>query len=330
MKRGSKLIALLAVLVLLVGLTALVKNRNQASDEEDAVNQFLIELETADVTELSWQYGEEKFTFTRMGSGWSYPADAAFPVSQAAVENLLTTLNSAVVSKTIEDVADLAEYGLAAPTCVITVTSGSTRTVSIGNESAMGGEVYVTLDGQTVYLVSANVLSAFTVELYSFLHEESIPYMSNVTDVLVERKSGDLEIHAETGGSGTVWHAVSGGEELELDTSLVKRFITTVSGIYWSGCVEHNADAAALKAYGLNSPRAVLTVTYTENTQGENGETVSTEKTFTLEIGSDTENGVYVRLPGSAMVYEISDSFSYEILHTMVDDLLPAKEEAES
>lgn len=338
MKRGAKLIVLLAVLVLLAGLTVAVQNTD-FDREEEAETVYLLELDASSVTELSWQAGDMTLTFARTADGWSLPADAAFPVRTSAVESLLADLSGAVAAKTISHVTDLGEYGLDVPSCVIRITDGETRTISVGSETAMGGSYYITMDGQTVILVDSDALLGFDSVPWDFLQTESIPYMGTVTDVRVERTRDTLEIHLETADSGTVWHGVVNGEEFALDPTLTAAFVETAGGIYWDTCVAYNADAAALKAYGLDEPAAVLTVTYTRTSYVEteltddNGQTiteaVTDAYTFVLEIGDETETGAYARLAGSSMVYEISDSFSDELLYLTINDLLPAEDTGE-
>lgn len=336
MTRGKKLLGLLAVLVLLVAATATVRHFNR---EEDTAAETVpvMTVDTNAVTSLGWQYGDTAFLFVKEDGGWVYPADESFPVSPTTMTALLEALNGMTAEKTLTEVDDLGEYGLDAPACVIEITGDAAYTVSIGGESVMGGNCYVTLDGSTVYMTDDGILSDFTVELYSMLRQESIPAMSNVTSVTVARKGDTLELHRETDSDGnTVWHGLDGDEELLLDNDPVSGFLTDVRTLYWSNTVTHNADAAALKAYGLTKPRAVLTVAHTETTQTPTDlkdsdgntimDTVTEDKRFVLEIGSASESGVYVRLQDSAMVYEITESYAYEILNIAYSDLISTEE----
>ena len=340
MTRGKKLLTLLAVLVLLLGTTALVRVFT-AEPNEETLTASVVTIDTASVKALAWEYGETSFDFRRTDSGWRYTGDSAFPVSSTTLSNLLTTLNEMTIDRTIEGVTDLAEYGLDTPACTIRVTEDSTLTIRIGDETAMGGQRYVTLDNETVYLVEDTILAHFTVDLYAMLREESIPAMSNTTDVVVERKGADLVVRAETGDDDTVvWHGINGKEEIVLDTDLVKSFITDVTTLYWSDCVAYNADEAALKQYGLDDPVAILTVTYTETTQKDSGltdsdgqtifETFTEEKNFVLEFGDSCEEGIYARLSGSGMVYIVTEYYYEEMIEVTYEDLIAAVEETEA
>lgn len=333
MTRGKKLLGLLAVMVLLVGTTVCVRVLT-AEDEAVAEDVSVMTVNVDEVTSFGWRYGETEYLFLREENGWVYPADEYFPVSATTMATLLEELNGMTVEKTMTDVTDLSEYGLDNPACVIEVAGDGNYTVSIGGESAMGSNRYVTLDGRTVYMTDDDVLSNFTVGLYSMLRQESIPAMNHITAVTVERKGDDLVLRSEIDGDGnTVWYGADG--EM-LDEELVDGFLDDITTLYWSNTVEHHADEKALKAYGLTKPAAVLTMEYTETTQtpteltDSDGntimDTVTEEKTFVLEIGGESEDGAYVRLGGSVMVYEIAESYAYEMLNITTENLLPTEE----
>lgn len=332
MTRGNKLIALLSLLVVLICAAWGVTMVSAETETEEAAEPVM-SFETGSVTELSWQYEDTAFRFLKDENGWQYPADETFPVSTTAMEGLLTALGALYPQKTITDVTDLGEYGLDAPACTIDVQGDEAYNIRIGGESAMGSYRYLTLDGNTVYMVDDDILSDFQVELYAMLRQESLPVLNNVSEITVERKDGTIHLCYEN----EEWHSVDHGEETLLDSSLVDGFIDDISTLFWSYTVTHSATEKQLKEYGLQKPVAVLTVEYAEKTQKPTDltdtdgnaimETVTEEKTFVLELGNATEEGVYARLQGSNMVYEIYESYSYEIMNIEVDDLLPAEEE---
>lgn len=332
MTRGKKLFALFGVLVVLMASLCVVTRLN-AEDEEAEPAEAVVTVDTAEVTELSWQYGDVAYQYVKNDSGWVDPADDTFPVSPTAMDTLLAAINGMIPEKTIADVTDLAEYGLEAPACTIYVQGDEEYSISIGGESAMGSYRYVTLDGTTVYMVDDSILGSFQVERYAMLRQESIPVLNNVTSVTIERKNKSIQLRYEN----EEWHSLDGDEETLLDTDLVKGFVDDISTLYWSNTVIHNATEKQLKEYGLQKPAAVLTVEYAEKTQKPTDltdsdgnaimETITEEKTFVLELGNVTEEGVYARLQGSNMVYEIYESYSYEIMNISVENLISISEE---
>ena len=336
MKKSKKLAAMLLVLAILVVLIAVVRS---GETDEDTVSEAvqILSVEEADVTAFGWQFGDTEYRFLQSDSGWSYPADESFPVSPTTMSALLEALNGMTADRVLTDVEDLGEYGLDAPQCVITLEGDAAYTISIGGESAMGGSRYVTLDGQTVYMTDESILSEFTVELYSMLRQESIPNMDDINAVKIQRKDGTLELRRETDGDGkTVWHGLDGKEEITLDGDLTEDFTDDIGYLYWSTTVEHNADAKALKGYGLQKPAATLTITYAVNEQVATDLTdsdgnaitgnVTKEYDFVLELGDTSPNGVYARLQDSSMVYEVNEAYAYEIMEIEYEHLMASEE----
>ncbi len=335
MTRGKKLLALTGVLLMVIAAIAAVKLAAETEQEVLAETLYALDFDTTDVIELAWQTGDSAFTFAVEAGSWVYPADESFPVSGNSVSALLDALAMVEVEKTVEGSA--ADFGLEAPACVITLTGEAVHTVTIGDESAMGGQRYLTVDDSPVYLVDDGILGDFTCELYDFLKVESIPSMKNITSLTVERKGADLVLKQETDEDGNaVWHGLVKGEEFDLDTKLVNSFLDTVTTMYWARAVEHNATDQQLKGYGLAKPTATLTVNYQVTTQTSTDltdsdgvtimDTVTTDHTFVLELGSVTSEGVYARLADSRMVYELYESYSYELLNITIEDLLPTEE----
>ena len=332
MTRGKKLFALFGVLVVLMASLCVVTRLN-AEDEEAEPAEAVVTVDTAAVTELSWQYGDVAYQYVKNDSGWVDPADDTFPVSPTAMDTLLAAINGMIPEKTIADVTDLAEYGLEAPACTIYVQGDEEYSISIGGESAMGSYRYVTLDGTTVHMVDDSILGSFQVERYAMLRQESVPVLNNVTSVTIERKNEIIQLWYEN----EEWHSLEVDEETLLDTDLVKGFMDDISTLDWSYTVTHNATEKQLKEYGLKKPAAVLTVEYAEKSQKPTDltdsdgnaimETITEEKTFVLELGNVTEEGVYARLQGSNMVYEIYESYSYEIMNISVENLISIAEE---
>ena len=103
MKRGNKLIALLAVLVLLVGATVLITQLNPKEDAQQDTYTTVFSLDPDKVTNISWEYSK-KASFTRTEDGWVYDEDAAFPVDVNCLDDMLRILSSVGAKKTIANV----------------------------------------------------------------------------------------------------------------------------------------------------------------------------------------------------------------------------------
>ena len=218
--------------------------------------------------------------------------------------------------KTIENVENWDQYTLEAPICEINLTaSGEDITIKVGEETALGGERYVSIGDENAYLVDSSFLEPFEYGLYDVLKVEEIPDMEEPLRLEVQSGSDQYTIEKQE-DSGLayaddyVWFL--GGKPL--DTSLTQTLLDYVTDIEWSECV--NYKATDLSKYGLDAPAATLTLTYT-NEESES------EQTFVLEIGSEASSGYYVRLAGSQMVYTIPASAAEAMLYTTYEDLKP-------
>ncbi len=333
MKRGKKLFVLLLVLAVLLGATyAASFLARESAEEEETVYTTIFTVDPEDVTRISWDYSEE-LSFTREGDTWVYDADATFPLEESFLDAMLEQLQQITSSKTIEDVEDWDQYTLEVPICEITVTAGDTRsTIKIGEETALGGERYVSIGDGNAYLVDSSFLSAFSYGLYDVLKMEPIPDMSDVYGMTYLSGSDSYEIQLlEDSGLAYSDEYVWFMGEKPLDTDLTKTLMRYVTDMTWQECVNYNARD--MSQYGLSDPAASITVYYLETVEvatqetDEDGNTVyetqENKKTYTLEIGAETDDGYYARIQGSNMVYLISSSAAETLLYTTYEDLLP-------
>lgn len=314
MKRGKKLIILLAVLVVILAAAYGATLLNPETEEE-TVYTTIFTLDPETVTSLTWHYSEE-VALTREDDAWVYADDPEFPLDSTYVDAMLTALSQIDSSKTIENVENWDEYTLEAPICEINLTaSGEDITIKVGEETALGGERYVSIGDENAYLVDSSFLEPFEYGLYDVLKMEEIPDMEEPLRLEVQSGSDQYTIEKQE-DSGLayaddyVWFL--GGKPL--DTSLTQTLLDYVTDIEWSECV--NYKATDLSKYGLDAPAATLTLTYT-NEESES------EQTFVLEIGSEASSGYYVRLAGSQMVYTIPASAAEAMLYTTYEDLKP-------
>ena len=162
MKRSKKLIALLAVFALLVGAACIIPVLlpEENTEEEESTDFTLLTLDPDAVTALSWTYDEETLAVSREGEGWAYAEDAAFPLDTSYVEAMLDTLSEITATKTIEEPEELAEYGLQRPVCTVTVSADAEYQIDLGDETAMGGERYLSIGDGKVYLVDEAIVVA--------------------------------------------------------------------------------------------------------------------------------------------------------------------------
>ena len=260
-------------------------------------------------------------------------------MDSALLESIANALDSVTAYRTIEGVDDLSQYGLDEPAAAVEVaTQNGEYSLEIGDETAIGGQRYVSIGDGSVYLTDTSLLDAFSYELYDFVAEEEIPAMIALTAFTVESDNRDLElVYLEDSGLAYsdhyVWFQRDGEDYITLDTELTESFVGNITLLAWSQCVDYQADEAALAEYGLDEPAAVVTVDYVETTQVDSGltdedgdpiyETLETDYTFVLEIGNYDGEYCYARIAGSDMVYYIDATVADAMIYLSLDTLLP-------
>lgn len=236
---------------------------------------------------------------------------------------MTAALSSASASRQIDAPESLEDYGLDEPVLTIFALDedGTEYTYAFGNLNDMTGEYYLLYNGDesTVYLMDSQLYDAFSMDLYDMVEMEDLPEFGSVTALSVEQPSGSLALRYEEDrsalscNSSKHWFLEQGDSLLALDTSKVSSLTSAVTGLYWQSCVNYDADAEELAAWGLDDNAAVVTAVYTAAV--DEGEETAEEETFTLRLGNSGTDGTYAMLEGSSMVYLIStdtaDSLRY-------------------
>lgn len=314
MKRGKKLIALLAVLILLIGAAVAVTLLN--AEPEDEADPVVFKAENIEA--LYWTYGEEELSFSRSGDGWVYTADKDFPLDSSYLSSMADAVSEIVSYRTLEDVEDPAEYGMDAPDCTVKVTSdGVTRTVLIGKETVVDSMRYVSLGDGDIHMVDESLHAAFCYGLYDLIACEELPVMTEVTAMTVAGET-PLELTLVTGEESSDWYAKTAEGDMLLDFDLTQELVSSVTELSWNSCVCYNAAGDLLVQYGLDTAATKVTVSYTLD---------ETAQTFVLELGSALEDGTYVRIADSGMVYLIDSEIANNLRNAVYTDLLPTTEE---
>ena len=340
MKRGKKLILLTAVLLLLIGGTFLARSRTTkvVELEEAEESTVLYQLNTDELSAISWTDGDETISLLKNGDTWSLEGDADFPLSTAKADTLAANFRELRAEKTIDNPDALSTYGLEDPSCSITITAETEMRFELGSEKSMDGYLYLSVGDGKIYLVDSALLDSFSCGLYDLVRKESLPDMSDMISLTVHSEVQDYEIdHIKNSGIAYTdqyeWFLKDGDNWLTLDTSLTEEFADQVRILAWQECVNYRADAEALSAYGLDVPAVTAELRYRKTSQIETDlladdgkpiyDTVEEEKQFTLEIGDYTDSGCYARIAESPMVYIISSSVCDELLYMSYDDLRP-------
>lgn len=156
--KGTQLVAL-ALLVAGAGAFILLYERHQPTTDqvEERGDLLFPALERDQVVGLEITNSHGAFALAREGSSWTLTTPIPFPADEGAVSSLLGSLLALKRERTLAaSEVKPADYGLDSPRLQVVLRSsdGARRTLSIGDESALGGSRAVSLGGGEVVLCS--------------------------------------------------------------------------------------------------------------------------------------------------------------------------------
>lgn len=351
MKHKTRLIALCCVLVAAVGAAVGVSLYTERSEQIAESGEVVFELPVDEVTSLAWEYADSEgeavsLAFTNDG-GWTYGADAAFPVDSEAIYGLLDRFAALQAAFVIEDVEDYGQYGLEDPLCTIEIAAGDeSYEIALGNYSELDYQRYVSLGDGRVYLVNDDPMEYYQVTLDDLMLDDAIPVFADVERVEFSGAESYTIERDEDGPSyraGDVYYAAGGA----LDTDSVNGYVSYISSLALDAYYTYDATEADLAETGLDEPELSVTIDYPESS-GEDAEIL----TFTIAFSrgaedkltdwdevleameaeeseeaaetaepTDADAVAYLRVGGSQIIYEISYEDFKALMECSYDDL---------
>ncbi len=351
MNRSKRLSVLLCVLVIFCALTLGVSKYEERKEKIKNSDEIILELNSEDVTELSWEYGAETFAFHK-DENWLYDEDEHFPVNEEKVDQLLENFQSFGVSFIIEDAEDLSQYGLGDPLCTIHIgLEEETYEILLGNYSEMDEERYVSIGDGNVYLVKDDPLDSFDIELSDMIQHDEIPEFDSVTEIQFAGSEnykavykGDNKV---TYSKEDVYFVKEGSGELPLDTGNIENYVETIHELNLTNYVTYDVTDEELKSYGMDDPELTVTLRYRgqdEESGEEKEETVvlhisrdpaekekaeseaakssdDDESQEDTETDSEEEVTAYLRVGESKIIYQISGLDYEDLMEASYNDL---------
>jgi uncharacterized ParB-like nuclease family protein len=285
MKKGKRLLLLIAVIAVFIAGALALKSMNaarEAADKAAATEEkpVVLSVDKNSLMEISYTNGEETLRFTKAEDHWQYASDPAFPLNESKVTAMADALSSLTASRKVADTLDQAEeYGLKTPSCTVAVVmaDGTKQTLYFGDKNTVTNDTYAYVDGsQTVYTVASSVTSNFSSKLYGLIADEAFPTIdassiSNVTYAALDKNlklSYFPQSSDKSYSSMYTWFSVGeDGSLAPLDDDKISTYFGTITGIAPTGTVDYDATGDELAAYGLDVPAATITVDYTVSHQ---------------------------------------------------------------
>lgn len=291
MKRFKRLYVLMGILLAVCVVTLAVSQYETYKEKIRNSDEIILELSPDSVQSLSWEYDSQTLAFHREEETWTYDEDAAFPVDQEKIGDLLSLFEQFGVSFIIEEPEDLGMYGLDDPVCTINLTLEDEQTyaITLGDFSTMDSQRYVSIGDGNVYLVQTDPLDYFDVELRDLIDQDDVPYLTDVQEIRFSGTENYTVTYEEDSPNAYCeedrYYTQKDGEVLPLDTSRVEDYLNLISYLDLTNYVTYTADDEMLSQLGLDDPELVISVDYTET--DEDGNEVSS--TFQLSVSRDPE-----------------------------------------
>ena len=330
-----KMILAVAVLAVCCGAYAGVKTyvshqEQKESEAESEENTSVFTASADDIKSLDFMVDDTETTFEKKDDSWVKKDDTDFPVNQSTLDSAASSVTSVESDRVLEDVDNLAEYGLDSPANIIKIVTKSededgddtTTTLYVGDENSSTSQYYVRKDDdeKTVYLVDSSCVEPFTKTLYDYAQMEDFPAISSTDTITKISVDGDNSYELKKDADTSVWSVSANGEEDKADSATVSSLVSSFGSMAYNSMADYKCEDKS--KYGLDKPYSTITVDYQEKveTSDDNAETSDSEtpdsaettemvdKQLTILVGNEADDSNrYVMVNDSNEVYTISE-----------------------
>lgn len=330
-----KMILAVAVLAVCCGAYAGVKTyvshqEQKESEAESEENTSVFTASADDIKSLDFMVDDTETTFEKKDDSWVKKDDTDFPVNQSTLDSAASSVTSVESDRVLEDVDDLAEYGLDSPANTIKIVTKSededgddtTTTLYVGDENSSTSQYYVRKDDdeKTVYLVDSSCVEPFTKTLYDYAQMEDFPAISSTDTITKISVDGDNSYELKKDADTSVWSVSANGEEDKADSATVSSLVSSFGSMAYNSMADYKCEDKS--KYGLDKPYSTITVDYQEKveTSDDNAETLDSEtpdstettemvdKQLTILVGNEADDSNrYVMVNDSNEVYTMSE-----------------------
>ena len=277
---------ILLILALVLTLSLMACRSKEPEDAADAADNNTLSnsapLTFAEASTLEYDNGQVTCRFRRDEDGWKWVDNESFPLDVSYVEEILTALDTMSAELTpLDPTVDPAECGLDESNRYMTVTVGEEVTTLRFGDQKDDGTWYMSIDGQEgVYLVEDAFVTLMDRSIYDMAVLPTLPELTdeNLTVITVHQTESGKSVRLTKNDEG--W--VSGGKALPDGIEAIE---TALAELSFDKCFDYDPSPDAAPLCGLDAPTAVITLAYVN--------TVGTEATVTLTLGTLREDGTY-------------------------------------
>ena len=300
-----KMILAVVVLGVCCGAYAGVKTyvahqEKEESKEEAEESTTVFTASTDNIKSLNFMVDDTETTFEKDNDSWVKKDETDFPVNQSTLDSAASAVASIESDRVLDDVDDLAEYGLDSPSNTIKIVTkpddedgdDTTTTLYVGDENSSTSQYYIKKDDddKTVYLVDSSCVEPFTKTLNEYAQMEDFPAISSADTITKISVDGDKSYKLTKNADTSVWSVKGDGDEEKADSATVSSLVSSFGSMAYNSLADYKCEDKS--KYGLDKPYATITVDYQEEVTDDSEDTSETADEATPsaeETGDDVE-----------------------------------------
>jgi len=265
----------------------------RARTEQQEAARHLFQVDTAQITALQLDKGEDKPIYLIKNGHWQIVEPIRSRGDEFTVESLLTTVESLKMEREVEAAAqDLQPYGLDQPMLHLSfLAAGSRHQLRIGAKAVVGNQYYASSDQENRVVLIAGAQQQSLDKSLSDLRSKAFFTVNSDEVERIELDRGNNELILTRDGN-KLWRAPA-AVEIKIKTSKVERFLSLLFRLRAKRFLDN--EERNLARLGLDPAKIRIQIT-------------AKEKTETLLLGNTKKDeGTYAKggeLPGAAMVEE--------------------------
>ena len=300
-----KMILAVVVLGVCCGAYAGVKTyvahqEKEESKEEAEESTTVFTASTDNIKSLNFMVDDTETTFEKDNDSWVKKDETDFPVNQSTLDSAASAVASIESDRVLDDVDDLAEYGLDSPSNTIKIVTkpddedgdDTTTTLYVGDENSSTSQYYIKKDDddKTVYLVDSSCVEPFTKTLNEYAQMEDFPAISSTETITKISVDGDKSYKLTKNADTSVWSVKGDGDEEKADSATVSSLVSSFGSMAYNSLADYKCEDKS--KYGLDKPYVTITVDYQEEVTDDSEDTSETADKATPsaeETGDDVE-----------------------------------------
>lgn len=332
-------VVLIICLLLYFFMPAMQKDDGNESVDSEQITVDTISTDTIDTISFEKE-GEVIWSLKHNKDSWNMAEDSSIPVNEEKVSAITEALNPVTATEKMETVSGgLEDYGLKTPSMKLSIMAkdGREYVYQIGMKVPKENKGYYSKSnaGDAIYCLNDTLVSSIDVTKNSMIKMDSLPSIETdyMTYINVDnRKGSDFEAKRvsdkEKVDFYSNWNITKPyTKPLATSTSKWNTTLGYFNALTYTELVEYKASQ--LKAYGLDNPSSVISVTYYEAKEGYTPTVTATPSTvvtgdsseeggliipkdkrdykkLVLCIGDKTEESYYVCEKGKNNVYKMN------------------------